>query len=212
MDSNEFIRHKFFIDNFWEEFGKKLDERNTEDEYHSLFQFEIGVQERKLNQYKEKYRPNLYTEDAVVVNGQKVIVQKLKALYEQFRNDNFNTIEPIKLAYDANNRKVIELLHKILHPNFIKCSFDDFSLHFTEQDDYTPIQWHKSETCIADLFKDQIKILNDDWAMLVVNHFLNKNGERYKREQITSVGANRISANYRNSETIKSIDSEISIL
>lgn len=212
MNADDYITHRFLMDTFWKEFEKKLDKRTTEEQYHSLFNFEIGIQERKLNRYRETLRPDLYTDDALVVSEQENLLVELKSLYEQFKSDDIGKIEPIRLAYDLKNEKVIEILHKILYPNFIKCTFDEFQIHFIEQDDYIPIQWYKSETCIADLFKEQVRILNDDWAMLIVSHFCNKNGKRYKHKQVISVGSNRISANYTDSETIKSISKKINTL
>ena len=98
-------------------------------------------------------------------------------------------LELIKLNYEVNNDKIIQLLHVELNGTFIEnIDFNDFERHFKDNGaELKKMQWKGTQPEIVCLIQE-LKKINEQQYILIVNHFYDlKNNKEFSNTQLGTV-------------------------
>lgn len=150
------------------------------------------------NLYLTKYISDVFTEILInlIQNRLEFLEPKIKKYKRppdikvlSIESEDEEIIPLIKLNYTLDQQKqILELLYKKLFPEFIDDSYEQFESHFIESDiEFRQTVWKESEREIAHLFKslkDLKIVLSQDQNKLIAIHFLNRNENPFKIQQI----------------------------
>lgn len=210
MNSEERMFHRYHIDNYWKNFQNSLDRRKTEQEYITYLEWQVSLEQTRLNRYTKELQPDLNIDHKIIVDEQTALLERIKSLYSEFRGtDQFKKIPPIYLSYGAKNNNVIALLYESLHPNCIESDFESFKAHFDNEQVLTPIKWKKQVTMFTSLFGYLEYDTSNHWEILS-QHFIDSSGSPFSPHTLANVKSKlHGQKNYRGKEIITDIINKI---
>ena len=119
--------HKIHCEDFFKTFYSNLELRNTNEAQLEYFNYNLLIEEQRLNRYLDELKPNLYLDHRIYVDELKNIIIRLLAEKDELEKS-LNKIEIITYKWDIEEEK-LELLFDKLKVDFIssETSLDVFN-------------------------------------------------------------------------------------
>ena len=123
--------HKIHCEDFFKTFYSNLELRNTNEAQLEYFNYNLLIEEQRLNRYLDELKPNLYLDHRIYVDELKNIIIRLLAEKDELEKS-LNKIEIITYKWDIEEEK-LELLFDKLKVDFIssETSLDVFKFLFS---------------------------------------------------------------------------------
>lgn len=206
MDSDFLILHKNHIENYFESFWNTFDKIDDLERKKNYLEWKIQIEEKRLNRYLSEngLNPEKYIDHQLIVSDIQNIINKL----DYIKNQLFITIKPILLNYGIKNETIIQLLHEKLYSKYISIDFEEFILHFNNTTPLLPIKWLGTESLLVNLFSS-LKLVDYEIHEILSKHFINKNGNPFKQEQLSVTKSKTTLAKFHGKEYVDQILNQI---
>lgn len=183
MENFNIQLHRFHIDTFFETFYESLENRKTYEEKLSSFDFNLLIENQRLNRYLEELKPNLFLDHRLYVDEVKNIILKLTVEKEAFMKSlNNSVISTYK--WEIGDDK-LSLLFDKLRGNFISTdtTLQTFTFVFSGRpltEAKAKIEWLK---CGKNKFPNK-KSITDLIDILCSENIISKNENIRKVDEI----------------------------
>ncbi|HCM33384.1 hypothetical protein [Chryseobacterium sp.] len=131
MGEFNIILHRVHIDTFFKNFDVSFENRTTDEEKISCFDFYLEIEGQRLNRYLKELNPDFHIDHRMYIDEMKNLIIKLKALKDDFKNS-LNPLELSTYCWRIEEEKLM-LLYEKLVDNFIssKTTFETFKFLFS---------------------------------------------------------------------------------